>query len=133
MSADTKRTVVLHTDYPSTTTHSNNHHHGSVVRVPMCSIGYEVCGLRQKTTLIKMMAKKRARHCVVCGFVTRTTQPKISSRYYGSIVKWPKTSAFHVDDTGSNPVGATNPSNSSIVQSIDHLYIGETERVPAAE
>ena len=26
---------------------------------------------------------------------------------YGAIVKRPKTSAFHVDDTGSNPVGAT--------------------------
>ena len=27
---------------------------------------------------------------------------------YGSIVKRPKTPAFHVGDTGSNPVGATN-------------------------
>ena len=79
----------------------------------------------------KTEAKKKSASLRKCVGLA-TTQPKIS-RAYGSIVKWPKTSAFHVDDTGSNPVGATNPSTSSIVQSTDHLYISETERVPAAE
>ena len=55
----------------------------------------------------------------VCGYAAKDHY-KINEgegkEIYGSIVKRPKTPAFHVGDTGSNPVGATICPDSSVVQ-----------------
>ena len=75
------RSGLIHGFTLSTTTHSNNQ------PPDPSSIGYEVCGYAAKD------------HSKI--------NEGEGKENYGSIVKRSKTSAFHVDDTGSNPVGAT--------------------------
>ena len=69
--------VVLYTNYPSTTTDFNSRRYGLLVRVPMRSTGYKVCGYAAKDHYNQNDGEAKGaslRKCV--GLVT--TQPKIS-------------------------------------------------------